>query len=52
MRDFWSSVMLTSGRYKRNLAAVHLRIDGINPRLFDRWLELFSEACGELFDEG
>ena len=52
MRDFWSSVMLTSGRYKRNLAAVHLRIDGIDPRLFDRWLELFSEACGELFDEG
>jgi hemoglobin len=51
MRDFWSSVMLTSGRYKGNPVAVHLRIDGMEPRLFDRWLELFSETCGELFDE-
>jgi hemoglobin len=51
MRDFWSSVMLTSGRYKGNLVAVHLRIVGMEPRLFDRWLELFGETCGELFDE-
>lgn len=51
MRDFWSSVMLTSGRYKGNPVAVHLRIEGMEPRLFDRWLELFSETCAELFDE-
>jgi hemoglobin len=51
MRDFWSSVMLTSGRYKGNPVAVHLRIEGMEPRLFDRWLELFGETCGELFDE-
>ena len=51
MRDFWSSVMLTSGRYKGNPVAVHLRMEGMEPRLFDRWLELFSETCGELFDE-
>ena len=49
MRDFWSSVTLTPGRYKGNPAAVHLRME---PPLFDRWLELFSETCGELFDEG
>ena len=35
MRDFWSSVMLTSGRYKGNPVAVHLRIEGMEPRLFD-----------------
>ena len=51
MRDFWSSVMLTSGRYKGNPVAVHRRIDGIESRLFDRWLELFDETCIELFDE-
>jgi hemoglobin len=51
MRDFWSSVMLTSGRYKGNPVAVHLRIEGMVPRLFDRWLELFGETCGELFDD-
>ena len=51
MRDFWSSVMLTSARYKGNPVALHLRIEGIEPRLFDRWLALFSDTCGELFDE-
>jgi hemoglobin len=51
MRDFWSSVMLTSGRYKGNPVAVHLRIVGMEPRLFGRWLELFGETCGELFAE-
>jgi truncated hemoglobin YjbI len=40
MRDFWSSVMLVSGRYKGNPVAKHLRLEGMEPRLFDRWLEL------------
>src|SRR6185312_8235838 len=29
MRNFWSSVMLTSGRYKGNPVAVHRRVAGI-----------------------
>ncbi len=51
MRDFWSSVMLTSGRYKGNPVATHLRIDGMESQLFDRWLELFGKTCGELFND-
>lgn len=51
MYDFWSSVMLTSGRYKGNPVATHLRLDGMKPGLFDRWLELFDETCNELFVE-
>jgi len=51
MRDFWSSVMLSSGRYKGNPVAKHVRLEGMAPHLFDRWLELFGETCGELFDE-
>lgn len=51
MYDFWSSVMLTSGRYKGNPVAVHLRVGGIAPQLFDRWLTLFGETCGELFND-
>ena len=43
MHDFWSSVILTSGRYKGNPVAVHLRVEGIEPQLFDRWLALFGE---------
>ena len=51
MRDFWSSLMLVSGRYKGNPLAIHMRVEGMAPELFDRWLELFGETCGELFDE-
>ena len=51
MHDFWSAVMLTSGRYKGNPVAVHLRVEGMEPRLFGRWLELFDETCRELFDD-
>jgi hemoglobin len=50
MRDFWSSVMLTTGRYKGAPVPAHLRIKDIEPRLFDRWLQLFEETCDELFD--
>lgn len=49
MRDFWSSVMLTTGRYKGNPLAVHMRIEGIRPELFERWLELFGETADDLF---
>jgi hemoglobin len=50
MRKFWSSVMLTSGRYKGNPVAVHHRVQGIDLALFDRWLALFDETCREMFD--
>ena len=51
MRDFWSSVMLTTGRYKGNPLAVHGRVAGIRPELFERWLALFGETADELFEE-
>jgi hemoglobin len=50
MRDFWSSVMLTSGRYKGNPVAAHRQVAGIELKLFDRWLALFEQTCGALFD--
>lgn len=52
MYDFWSSVMLTTGRYKGNPVAVHQRIDGLEIGLFDRWLALFGQTCDEIFDSG
>jgi hemoglobin len=51
MRAFWSSVMLTSGRYKGNPVLAHLRIKDLRPPLFARWLALFHETCHELFDD-
>ena len=42
---FWSSVMLTSGRYKGNPMIAHIRHKArITPALFDRWLELWAET--------
>jgi hemoglobin len=48
IQDFWSSVMLKTGRYKRNPFAVHLGVEGIRPALFERWLALFAETCRAL----
>jgi hemoglobin len=45
IQDFWSSVMLKTGRYKRNPFAVHMGVEGISPALFGRWLSLFGETC-------
>jgi hemoglobin len=48
IRDFWSSVMLKSGRYRGNPLQVHKEIEGVSPELFKRWLALFEEACREM----
>jgi len=50
LSDFWSSVMLTSGRYHRDPFSAHLRLPGIAPGMFDRWLALFGETCAEVFE--
>ncbi len=45
---FWSSVMLTSGRYKGNPVAAHMKHMGaITPPMFDRWLALWAEVSKE-----
>ncbi len=46
--DFWSSVMLTSGRYKGNPMAAHLKLP-IEPHFFERWLQLWRETAAEVF---
>lgn len=48
LTDFWSSVMLTSGRYKGRPMEKHMRLP-IEPAMFDRWLVLWGETVGELF---
>jgi hemoglobin len=50
MYAFWSSVMLTTGRYKGNPVAKHLIIPDMKPALFERWLTLFDATCREQFD--
>jgi hemoglobin len=48
LTDFWSSVMLTSGRYKGNPMLAHLRLKSIQPVHFERWLRLFAETATEV----
>jgi hemoglobin len=46
--DFWSSVLLMSGRFKGQPMAVHTQLADIGPAHFARWLELFHETAGEV----
>jgi hemoglobin len=53
MCDFWSSVMLMSGRFHGAPMPAHARIanengDGLNTRHFARWLHLFDQTVTEL----
>jgi hemoglobin len=50
LSDFWSSVMLTSGRYKGNPVAEHLKhANSLDPSMFERWLALWRETTAETF---
>jgi hemoglobin len=48
--DFWSSVVLRSGRYHGDPFGAHRRLPDLQPAMFDRWLSLFGEACAEVFE--
>ena len=49
LQAFWSSVMLTSGRYKGRPLPAHVKHgDSIRQASFDRWLELWREATEEV----
>ncbi|TDQ77594.1 hemoglobin [Dongia mobilis] len=49
MCSFWSSVMLTTGKYKGRPIPAHLKIGGIEPRHFAQWLSLFEATAHDLF---
>jgi hemoglobin len=52
MVDFWSSVMLTTARYKGNPMMMHLKhVARIRPEMFDRWLALWRETASEVLDK-
>lgn len=47
LRDFWSTVLLTTGRYKGNPLLAHFRLP-IEAQHFARWLNLFTETANEV----
>jgi len=49
LTEFWSSLMLTSGKYKGNPVAMHLiHADKIEPLMFVRWLAIWRETTDEM----
>jgi len=49
LTDFWSSVMLTTGRYKGNPLAMHImHAEKIRPEMFDRWLAIWKLTTEEV----
>ncbi|GJE61353.1 group III truncated hemoglobin [Methylobacterium trifolii] len=49
IQDFWSSVLLKSGRYKGNPFGRHQALGRLSPAHFARWLGLFEETARETF---
>jgi hemoglobin len=49
LTDFWSSIVLMSGRYKGRPMPVHAAIPEISDDHFVRWLKLFGDTAGEVF---
>lgn len=51
LQAFWSSVMLTSGRYKGRPLPAHARhADAISPASFERWLGIWRETTEQMLD--
>jgi len=47
LKDFWSTVLLTTGRYKGDPMMRHLQLP-LDPEHFERWLSLFAETANEI----
>ncbi|MEM9594843.1 MAG: group III truncated hemoglobin [Acidobacteriota bacterium] len=48
MVDFWSSVLLATGRYRGRPLAIHGELGEITPAMWDRWLQLFGATAESL----
>jgi len=44
MKDFWSSMVLSTGRYDGRPLPKHMALPGLTPDHFTRWLELFYKT--------
>jgi hemoglobin len=46
--DFWSSVLLMTGRFKGAPMPAHIRLAEIRPTHFARWLHLFQQTAKQV----
>ncbi|MFZ0663770.1 MAG: group III truncated hemoglobin [Acidobacteriaceae bacterium] len=50
MKDFWSSIMLSTGRYKGNPLMAHLPIPQMDSEHLERWISLWEMTTSEIFE--
>jgi hemoglobin len=48
MCDFWSSILLATGRFRGNPIVAHQGVPEITSEGFDRWLVLFEEVASDV----
>lgn len=51
MFDFWSSLLLRTGRYSGQPLRKHLALKSVRPEHFEVWLKLFRQTCDEIGDD-
>jgi len=51
MYDFWSSVMLSTGKYSGNPMKKHTDLPSFEESMFDVWLALFAKTAREFYTE-
>lgn len=47
--DFWSSVLLMTGRFKGSPMAAHARREAVQPEHFEVWLDLFRRTARDVW---
>lgn len=47
LTDFWSSILLRSGRFNGAPMPKHAALPGLNPDMFRHWLSLFHQTADE-----
>ncbi len=50
MKNFWSSVLLRSGRYEGFPLGAHFGVPGMEKRHFGDWLALFDETLRAIYE--
>ncbi|MEO8724628.1 MAG: group III truncated hemoglobin [Acidobacteriaceae bacterium] len=48
MKDFWSSIMLASRKYKGNPMLAHVLLPRLSPIHFERWLAIWRDTAAEV----
>jgi hemoglobin len=50
LTEFWSTVVLGTRGFKGNVYGTHMALSDIQPEHFERWLAMFEQTAGELFE--